>query len=278
MGFLRKIGKKIKKGVKKLFSTPLGRIAGTIGLYLAVGAAAKSMTGWWQSTFGKIGEQAATEAATTAATETAAKQTVGEGLKSAVSNATTNSEAANIAMNAVDVGVKEGTANLVVDNTITGSLDKINTELFMPDTQFLLETGKEASKTLTDYSFAELDIGQQIKKVGTEAVEYVGKRVPEDYVEKGLATGLTGAITGYFQEEPEEPFYPGSPAPRRSPEQAQAAYIQDMSSQWMAANNTSRVPDFNQVMQQNFYGTSSPQYLQQFNQGIAPQMLPLPQV
>ena len=32
MGFLRKVGKKIKKGVKKLFSSKFGKILGGIGL------------------------------------------------------------------------------------------------------------------------------------------------------------------------------------------------------------------------------------------------------
>ena len=40
MGFLRKLGKKIKKGVQKLFSTKLGRIVGGIGLSMAMGWAA----------------------------------------------------------------------------------------------------------------------------------------------------------------------------------------------------------------------------------------------
>ena len=37
MGFLRKIGRKIKKGVKKLFSSKIGSFIGSIGLSMMMG-------------------------------------------------------------------------------------------------------------------------------------------------------------------------------------------------------------------------------------------------
>jgi len=72
MGKLRKIGRKIKKGVKKLFSSKIGRIVGMVGLYFAMGAVAKGLSNWFGSTFGK---------ASTAAAETtvAAESAVGAG-------------------------------------------------------------------------------------------------------------------------------------------------------------------------------------------------------
>jgi len=37
MGFLRKVGRKIKKGVKKLFSSKFGALIGSIGLSMMLG-------------------------------------------------------------------------------------------------------------------------------------------------------------------------------------------------------------------------------------------------
>lgn len=52
MGFLRKIGKKIKRGVKKLFKSKLGRILGGIGLSMMFWGGAKALFGqtqWFQN-------------------------------------------------------------------------------------------------------------------------------------------------------------------------------------------------------------------------------------
>ena len=61
MKALRRLGKKFKKGFKKLFSSKIGRIIGTIGLSMAMGAAARALIG-----------AVAAPTATTAITETAA--------------------------------------------------------------------------------------------------------------------------------------------------------------------------------------------------------------
>ena len=41
MGFLRKVGRKVNKRLKKIFGTKLGSIVGMVGLYFMMGAAAK---------------------------------------------------------------------------------------------------------------------------------------------------------------------------------------------------------------------------------------------
>lgn len=51
MGFLRKIGKKIKRGVKKLFKSKIGKILGGIGLSMIFWGGAQALFGqtqWWQ--------------------------------------------------------------------------------------------------------------------------------------------------------------------------------------------------------------------------------------
>ena len=279
MGFLRKIGRKVKKGVKKLFSTKLGRIAGSIGLYLVMGAAAKSLSGWAQSTFGQAaaqtGTQAVTDAAVQTGTDVVSREVAGKAIESGITNAATNSEAANIAFNAIETGVKEGTTDLVMKNNLTDAVSDVGTQILdSVDTKTLLETGREASIPLTDRPFSELDFGQKIQKVGVETRDYFAKRLPEDYIEDTTASLATGAIVSALSPEPEEPFISAGVAPRPQTQPAQSAYIADVGQQYMAANNTTKLPNFNQIMQQNMYGTGTPQYFQQLYQ---PEMLPLPQ-
>ena len=70
MGFLRKLGRKIKKKLNKVFGSKLGNIVGFVGLYFAMGAVAKQLSGWAKSTFGKGAKaaEAATKASEVAAT------------------------------------------------------------------------------------------------------------------------------------------------------------------------------------------------------------------
>ena len=279
MGFLRKVGRKVKKGVKKLFSTKLGRIAGSIGLYLVMGAAAKSLSGWAQSTFGQAASQAGTEAAVQAGTE-AAIQTGTEAAVQAgteIANAATNSEAANIGFNQIDNLVKEGSADLIMKPNLTDAVSDVGKQILDPiDTKALLEAGKEASRTLTDIPFSELDFGQKIQKIGVETKDYFAKRLPEDYIEDTVAALTTGAISASLSPEPEEPFNYRGVAPRPQNTGPQGAYMQEIAPQFMAANNTTRLPDFNQIMQQNMYGTGTPQAIQSVYADV--NVLPLPQV
>ena len=65
MKFLRRLGRKVKKGIKKLMGSKLGRIVGMIGLSMAMGAVAKNL-------IDKFGAKAAGEATATAAAEATA--------------------------------------------------------------------------------------------------------------------------------------------------------------------------------------------------------------
>ena len=52
MGFLRKVGRKVKRKLNKVFGQKIGSIIGMVGLYFAMGAVAKGLSGWAKSTFG----------------------------------------------------------------------------------------------------------------------------------------------------------------------------------------------------------------------------------
>lgn len=85
MGWLKKKFRQLKKKVKKILSTPWGRILGMVGMYFAMGAAAKAFNGWWGS-LGQSGTQAATQVSkVTEIAETSGsiipKEAIGESLK-----------------------------------------------------------------------------------------------------------------------------------------------------------------------------------------------------
>ncbi len=131
MGKLRKIGRKIKKGIKKLFSSDIGKIVGMIGMYYAMGWARNAMKGFF-----KGAETAATEAVTSEAISTTTGESlVGAGGGFGVESGTlatggggsgTIMTEANTAVNQINSAAVNPSvnANATIDNTITGSLDK----------------------------------------------------------------------------------------------------------------------------------------------------------
>ena len=113
MGWLRKKGRQLKKGVKKLFSTKLGRIVGTIGLSMAMGWAARSLMQGAQSLFATappvdpgISEVVAEEAVEEVATATlprAAKGTISsKDVLNSIDKASSNQEAFNLFQDELD--------------------------------------------------------------------------------------------------------------------------------------------------------------------------------
>lgn len=84
MGFLRKVGRKIKKGVKKLFSSKIGAFLGSMAIGMILGPAMSNVFGGIKGALGfgtkqAVGEAAtavATEGVTAAATEAAVGETV----------------------------------------------------------------------------------------------------------------------------------------------------------------------------------------------------------
>ena len=88
MGFLRKIGRKIKKGVKKLFSSKIGSFIGSIGLSMIMGPVIsrafngiKGVFTGTGATAGQVAAKATTQAATEAAKQATASLATDAGTK-----------------------------------------------------------------------------------------------------------------------------------------------------------------------------------------------------
>tara|TARA_R100001015_G_C4619774_1_gene176570 strand:- start:875 stop:1825 length:951 start_codon:yes stop_codon:yes gene_type:complete len=296
MGLLRKIGRRIKKRIKKLFSSKIGRVLGTIGLYFALGAAAKGLTGWLTSKFGAAASGAATDVTTTAVVEgaaadatttaassaaadvttTAAVEGAGSTVSNSITTAGTNMEAANNAIAAVDASNLSTATNTISESvelfadekilndtigTVSNSLQEsatIDTKAATIDLRTVDPVGMPESESLLNPSFNDMGtFGDRFRVAGRKTRDYF---VGEDstFVPDTIAQLGTSAITSAFQEE-EEIGGRGIVADRQIGEAAQAAHVQDVSAQ---------LPQYaglnaNQLNQNLFYGTLSPQHLAQ---------------
>tara|TARA_R100001440_G_scaffold50662_1_gene70651 strand:+ start:1768 stop:2628 length:861 start_codon:yes stop_codon:yes gene_type:complete len=266
MGFLRKVGRRIKKRVKKLFGSKIGRVLGTVGLYFALGAAAKGLTGWFSSKFGAATGGAAADATTTAVVEGA-----GSTVSNSITTAGTNMEAANNAIAAVDAsGAGTATNTIseavelfadesVLNDTIGTVSNSLQEQKIMPKLDFTSSTPElPDSESLLNPSFKDVDtFGDKFRVAKRETRDFF---IGEDstFVPDTVAQLGTGAITSAFQEE-EEIGGRGIVASREMGEAAQASRLQDVSAQ---------LPQYagvnpNELNQNLFYGTLSPQHLAQ---------------
>jgi hypothetical protein len=98
MGFLRKVGRKIKKGVKKLFSSPLGGLVGGIALRMMFGPMVERVfQGGATAVPGKVGEEVGKKVV-----EEAGKKVVEKSAEQAATEAVKNEFAASTVTEAVE--------------------------------------------------------------------------------------------------------------------------------------------------------------------------------
>ena len=321
MGWLRKKGRQLKKGIGKLFSTKLGRIVGTIGLSMAMGWAARSLMQGVQGLFATappvdpgisevVAEEVAEEAVEEVATATlpgAAKGTISsKDVLNSIDKASSNQEAFNLFQDELDKKVLDGSVELSSSSTITESVEKVSadltqsfdsvaleTENISPDLNFEVEVpdseiAREISKKgyegdLTDVAYTDLfkagRYGEMVKKVGVETKQFVTEDIMPESISEATGDVVRSEIGEYIENKyfPEEPPFQGKlPAGLIPTEAAQQMYVQDMSSQWMASNNATRVPNFKELTNSYSFGIGTPQYLQEYNQGMVGTTIPMP--
>jgi len=186
MGFLRKVGRKVNKKLKKVFGEKMGSILGMVGLYFAMGAVAKGLSGWAKSTFGSTSSTGAAASSTVEAVgataeavgTTAIEQTAAEkiasrsivdtttvptidiasidktSLNSMFDKATTNSDKFNVFAGAQESAIKAGTANPTISTNIT---DAVITAT--EDTTLLQQTQAEATANIASLNQEVLNTG-----------------------------------------------------------------------------------------------------------------------
>ena len=280
MGFLRKVGRKIKKGVKKLFSSKIGAFIGSIALSMIMGPVISRAFNGIKGVFtgaAQAGTQAATTAAGTTA-GTAAGTTAGTTAGTAAG--TTAGTAAGTTAGTT-VGTTAGTAATtgsvnIVSDTVTGSLEKLvdTSDLFV-DFGSKGSVGLKGEATtaalkekIVSSAATGPTVGQQIRQnfinLGTSTKEFAtdpfGKTkeyIGEDFIPDVARSVGQQYVMGALQGEPEQPFYSKGVQQVGSMEGPQAAYMAEIQTQMPNLQAT----NFQQLNQSLLYGTLSPQYL-----------------
>lgn len=193
MGFLRKVGRKIKKGVKKLFSSSLGSIVGGIALSMMFGPMVERVfQGGATAVPGKVAEEAGKKVV-----EEGAKKVAEEGAKKVV-----------------EEGAKQVATDAVVSDTVTGAVEK----------NFAQQLGTNLKK-------GAMDIGKGIKEFAVDPIGKTGEYLSGNFI-PDVAKGVVGSVaTQAIIGDPEEPFVSGGIMPQPAQEQAQNAYVQTVQSQ-----------------------------------------------
>ena len=259
MGFLRKVGRKIKKGVKKLFSSKIGAFIGSIALSMIMGPVISKAFNGIKGVF-------------TGAVQKGTDTLVQEGVQKVVEEG---------ASKVVEEGVKDVATKGVIDNTVTGALEKINDSSFA-DTlvQQAQESGLKgqatevAKFTVSDITVAKpsplpkptlgQEIGQKFTDFGTGVKEFAadpfGKTkeyVGDEFIPDVARSVGQQYVMGALQEQPVDEGGYGRIPSVGSFEPAQSAYMAEVQNQIPNLQAT----NFQQLNQSLLYGTLSPQYL-----------------
>ena len=241
MGKLRKIGRKIKKGVKKLFSSKIGRFLGTIALmYLVPMAADKLFTG-----FGNLFQ--------------------GKTWAGASGKVTTEAVSASVGSTVGSTGISAGG----LDIQLVGSKD-----LLRPDLSSVIGDVAADETFSTKIANFMTDLPGKIKEAPGKSFEYVtGPEFVPDIAKGALTATATSALMG----QPEEPFYSKGVQPYMGEALSTAAkenYIADISPSFR--NLTGQTPtSIGQVKNAGFYGPNDPNFFGQL--AMIPQ-IPLPRI
>jgi len=282
MGFLRKVGRTIKKGIKKLFSSKIGAFVGSIALSMIMGPVISRAFNGIKGVF-------------TGAAQKGTETLVQEGVQKVVEE------------KAADVATKG-----IVDNTVTGVMEKVVTDNTLSNDLLLqaqeglkgslessvtttMDIAKDGSKLLKDLSTEELTtlatektlpikelgkdqlanlasedltLGQtyrkSIREVGLGAREFVSDPIGktksylgDSFIPDVARSAGKQMVLNSFQEEPVDEGGYGIMPNVGSMEAPQAQYVQAVRNDIPNLQAT----NFQQLNQSLLYGTLSPQYL-----------------
>lgn len=193
MGWLRKVGRKIKKGVKKLFSSPFGSILGSMAINFMFPGIGKTFNNLFEGAKGALGF----------GTKEVAKEAGKEVLKEAGKEAVKEVGKETVA--------KEITANVITDTATTSGATL--TETLKKN---FIDKPIQAGKDFIDAPF------KTTKEFISPEGEFVGD------VARSVTTS---ALLGSFQGEPEEPFYSKGVAQQLSSVPSQEQVLSTINSQ-----------------------------------------------
>ena len=306
MGFLRKIGRKAKKGIKKLFSSKIGSFLGGMAISMMLGPLVSRAWNGLKGVAG-FGQKAATEAATKAATEAAAQELTTKKMLStadiiagknpaSVAASQTSGKALEIGTseiakkgfqesikkvgnafdftNMLSEGVTSGNIPLGINTTVSGSLEDVmryidTGDMFTPEMTEAIQINKsKIANVKPKFGDGNLlkDIKQNFKDIPSRVTNLKDGSFVPD-VAKGLTTSLlNNAILGGEEEDMGGYGRVASMPVGTSP---QSAVLSDLTSQYSYQTGTAQ-PNFNfqNLAQQTLFGTGSSQFMGNIYQPI----------
>ena len=287
MGKLRKIGKKIKKGIKKVFSKAgkffdkLGPI-GSVALMIAAPYAANAMFG---TSFKTVGSMFGKGASQTAA-KTATDEIVKEGIKDTVTEGAVQASNKIIGETVVTAPRISSAAGNMADTLLSDvNITSSNLSEAMSAT---LDVGKAASKT-TKLGQAFNVTGGPVKEwfgdVGTALKNHYTDLFTPESLKEGTVNLATGAVEGAVMkgimggEDSEMMPRGGIVSPMINQEQAQNTYMQDIAPMMADSTMESLPPTYSAFSNQAIYSNNSPDFIKAFSMPLFEQdILPLPRV
>jgi hypothetical protein len=248
MGFLRKIGRKIKKGVKKLFSSKIGSFIGSIALGMIMGPVVSRAFNGIKGVF-----TGAAQKGTETLVQEGVQKVVEEGAKETIKDTTVN-----IVSDSVTGSLEKlsDTSDLFVDFGSRGSVNLKGVDSTAALQEKIVSTaGKPKLRYQIKKNFK--DLGTGIQEFASDPIGktkgYLGKDFVPDAVQSIAMSGIESALTPEY----EAPFQSKGVQGVGSFEPAQSAYMAEVRNQIPNLQAT----NFNQLNQSLLYGTLSPQYL-----------------
>ncbi len=172
MGFLRKVGRKVKKKLNKVFGQKVGSIIGMVGLYFAMGAVAKGLSGWAKSTFGAGKGTADAAAAAQQASEVSKTAQATLDAKSAADSTAVITEAAKKGVDATVTSTGASVETLIAESTTNA--ERFNS--WVGGQESLLNQGKlpvEVNPSLTDTVVNSISNEEVYKQTTGEVFKYL---------------------------------------------------------------------------------------------------------
>ena len=296
MGFLRKVGRKIKKGVKKLFSSKIGAFIGSIAIGMMLGpligrafngikgalgitppptvniptTLPASSAGTTTTATAGAGTVESIAAGTDALSKTVTGLTEGSALSSATGTALPSGQ---LNMAAIEKSIVNSPP--IISDTVTGSLNKLANNLNIPGFEGSLpnfETGNISDRLMTPTDFVSqsktptlgqeikqnfTDLGKGIKEFGQDPIGKTKELVGPDFIPDTARSVVGSLAINTIMGEPEEQFQSAGVASQPMQESAQGAYVREVQNQIPNLPAT----NFQQLNQSLLFGTLSPQYL-----------------
>ncbi len=243
MGFLRKVGRKIKKGAKKLFSSAIGSIIGGMAInfmFPGIGTAFNNLFEGAKGALGFGAKEGVKEVAKEAGKEVikeAGKEVIKEGAKEAVKEV--GKEA-----------VKEvGMQGLKISDALNAN-DIVNTASTSGAT--LTETIKK--------NFIDKPI-QGVQNFVSSPIKTTREFVGKDFIPDVAQSVTTSALLGAFEEDYVDEGGYGRVASQLPNTPSQEQVLSTVNSQVPQLN----IKNFDQMSKSLYYGVLSPQWLANYN-------------